>query len=138
MIAMGLSEGLERRRHADRLIADVVDITLEDETIAVAGFAFDQGFPHVGAHAARRGRVEVVVDMNSLGRKIGSQAAEAGDAAHQRVDDGLDQGSRDSGIDGVTPGSQDVSSGLGGLGLRCYDHALRHLVLQSPRATLRR
>src|SRR5262249_1931023 len=67
---------------------------------------------------------------------IDGKAAEAGDTAHQGVDDGLHQRRCNGGVDRAAPGSQDVPPGLRRFGLRGYNHALvRHSILQISERT---
>ena len=131
MIAVHRGIGLERCRHADRLIADVVHIAFENEAVAVASLALDQRLPHLGAHGRRRRRMEIIIGVDLLCRQVSRKAAKAGNAAHERVDDGLNQCGCDSGIDGVAAGGQNIPSRFRGLRLRGYNHALiGHGVLQ--------
>lgn len=102
---MGFSIGFERRRNAYGLIAYVVHVTFENETISVPGFAFDQRLPHIGTYCSRRGGVKVVISVDPLRAKISGKATEARDATHEWVNDGLHQRRRDGGIDSVTSGS---------------------------------
>ncbi len=111
-------------RRADRLVADVVHPALQDEAVAVARLALDQVGPHVGPRAERRRRMGVDVAVELLARHVDAATAEAGDAAHQRIDHALDQRAGDAGIDGIAAFAQDIGAGLGGLGLRGDDHRL--------------
>ena len=57
VLPVRVAVGPQARRHADRLVADVVDPAAQDEAVAVARLGLDQVGPHLGADArAARGR----------------------------------------------------------------------------------
>ena len=117
-ITVCFAEGLERRRHADRLVSDIVHVAFENKSVSVTGFALDQVLPHVGPHGGWSRCVEIVVGMHHLRWKIRGQASEAGNSAHHRVHNGLHQRRRDRGVDGIAAGGSmslpaSVASGCG-------------------------
>ena len=120
---MNFLEGAQRRRHADRLVADIVDTTLEHEAEAVARLALDQVRPHVRPGGGRRGRVEVDIFVRVPPRHVDAGATEARNPAHQRIDDGLDEGCRDRRVDRIAARSHRLDTGLCGLRLRRYNHS---------------
>ena len=64
--------------------------------------------------------VDVAVEI--LARHIDAARAEAGDAAHLRIDYALHECAGDAGIDGITAFAQHVGAGLRRLRLRRHDH----------------
>ena len=67
--------------------------------------------------------MEVDVFVHLPRRHIDAGAAEAGDAAHQRIDHGLHEGRGDRGVDGVSAGPHRLDAGLGRLRLRRHHHS---------------
>jgi hypothetical protein len=61
--------------------------------------------------------------------KIGGQASEARNSTHHGIHNGLDQRRRERGVNGIAASGEYVPSGLCGLGLWSYDHALLHHVI---------
>ena len=118
----GLVKGLERARRGDRAVADIVDPALQDEAEAVARLALDQMLPHGRIGGQRRLAMEVDAAMRARRRQIEMAGAEAGDAAHLRIDHALHQGGGDGGVDGVAAPLQHARAGFGGLRLGGDDH----------------
>ena len=119
--------GLEAARCGDRLIANVVDVVLDDEAEPVFRLRFDQVFPHFRRCLRRRPGVEVDEAMHAELRQVELHGAEAGDSRHLRVHHRLHQRAGDCRIDGVAAVPQGHRPGLDGLGLRRHDHSTRHV-----------
>ena len=108
-------------RDADGLVADLVHAPSQVEALAVARLTLDEAFPHVGPDERRCRRMEVAVTMR-LARQPDRGAAEARDAAHQRIYHALHQPTGNCGIDRVAARPQHIHAGLGRLGLRGHHH----------------
>ena len=70
----------------------------------------------------RRLAVEIDAAMHAPGRQVEMAGAEAGYAAHLRIDHALHERGGDGGIDRVAASLQHARAGLGGLGLGGDDH----------------
>src|SRR5215218_3269916 len=90
-ITVRVGKGSERRRHADRLIADIVDVAFENKAVSVTCFALDQILPHIRSYSGWRGGVKIVVGMQLLRWEIGGETSEAGNSTHHGVNNGLNQ-----------------------------------------------
>ena len=122
-LGLGLPVGAQAPRHGDGLVPDVVHAALQDEAEAVARLALHQVRPHVGARGGGRAPVKVDERVDAAIGQIEVQAAEPGDARHQRVDDPLHQRARHRRVHGVAAGPQRLRARLDGLRLRRHDHA---------------
>ena len=109
---LGFVVGQQRAGRGDRLVANVVDVAIEDEAESVSGFADQQVLPHVGAHGSRRRAVEVDTGVDGLTR-VGAWAAgrqeqlgapESGYAAHLGIDHAGHQGAGHRRIHSVATG----------------------------------
>ena len=120
----GRVERPEGHRGRDRLVADLVDRSLEEEAEAVLGLAPNEVRPHVGAGGERRAAVEVEHPVHAPPREVDVHGAEAGHPAHERIDRGLDERARDRGVDRVPAFPQHVGPGLRRLRLRGGDDSL--------------
>ena len=138
VLGLRLEVGLETTRHGDRLIADVVDVILQEEAEAVPRLADDQVLPHL-----RRGRggslaVEVDKGVDAGFGEIDLHAAEAGDAAHLGIDNTLHQRRYDGRVDRITATPQSLDPGLSCFGLRRRYDPLLHQMLKPARSRSRR
>ena len=70
--------------------------------------------------------MEVEAAVHALARQVEVEGAEAGDAAHLRVDRGLHQRADDRRVDRVAAVPERQRAGLDGLGLGRADHAVGH------------
>src|SRR6184192_597273 len=116
------SVGVPRHRagHADRLVAHVVDRSIEHVAVAVGGLAQEQPLPHVLAHQRAGGRVELEQHVLAV-PVVHEHHATAADAAHLRVEHALRERACDRGVDRVAPAAQNLQADLGGLRLRRDD-----------------
>ena len=113
--------------HGDRLIADIVDLALEQEPEPIACLALDEVRPHVRRHRCGTPRMEIEMQMNAALRHINLHDAEAGDPRHLRIHHALHEGAGDRGIYGVATALQRQRAGFDGLRLRCHDHSAHAL-----------
>jgi hypothetical protein len=120
------SARLRGHRRGDRLVTKLVDRAFQEEPEAVIGLAQNDVFPHVRAHRGGRLAVEIDELMHILPGQVDLHRAEAGNAAHQRIDGGLDQGAGDRRIDRIAAFAQHVGPGLDGLRLGGGDQSLGH------------
>jgi hypothetical protein len=98
---MHLVVSLQRCGHTNRLVTDVVHLSLQYEAKSIAGFALNQMLPHIRACGRRRRGVKVEIFVKVLRWEIDSCAPKPGYAAHQRIDDALHERTADRRIDGI-------------------------------------
>src|ERR1019366_6491427 len=72
---MHLVVSLQRCRHTNRLVTDVVHLSLQYEAKSIAGFALDQMLPHIRACGRRRRGVKVEIFVKVLRWEIDSCAS---------------------------------------------------------------
>src|SRR5207245_1895027 len=118
-------ERLMQPRHrsgdADRLVADVIYPALEHVAVAVGGLADEKALPLVLAAARTGGGVELEQRVARL-RAVDQHHAAAADSTHLGVDDTLDEGARDGGINRVPAALHDLEADLGRDRLRADDY----------------
>ena len=100
---MNFAKRLERTRCGDCLVTEIVYGTLEHKTEAVIGLADEAVFSHVRRRRSRNTAMKVDDFVNILVGKVQVDAAEAGDAAHQRINHGLNETAGDSCVGCVAP-----------------------------------
>src|SRR5438309_7030310 len=110
-----------RSWHSDRLIADVVDPTLEHIAVAVSGLANEEALPLILAGTRTGGGVELEQRIARL-RAMNQHHAAAADAAHLGVDHALDEGAGDGRVHRVPAPLHDLEADLGRDGLRAHDY----------------
>ena len=115
----GLGESSQRARRRDRLIADFVEVFLQDEAEAILRFGDDLVCPHVLGGCQRRAAVKVDERVLSGGWQIELHGTKSSDSAHEGIDHGLDQGARDRRVNCVAARLQGQYAGLHGFRLRC-------------------
>jgi hypothetical protein len=120
--AQRLGQARDRARHADALVAAVVDPALKHVAVAVARLAQEQVLPLVLAHAGARAGVELDHLLPVLAGQVHEHRAGTADAAHHRVDHALHQRAGDRRVHRVAAGAEHVAAGLGGHRLGTDDH----------------
>ena len=120
-----------RAGHRDRLIANVIDPSVEDVAIAVGGFADEQGLPLVFARPRSGGGVKLEQRLATLWvvHEHGTAAAES---AHLRIDHALHECARDRGIDGVAAAPHDLEANLCRERLRADDDGHARKLANAP------
>ena len=104
-VAMQFREPGDCRGHADRGVADVVEVAAQDRQISVVGGGDHEVPPHPRARQAPGARREVD-DRQRAVRGTNRGHAPAPDPAFRRVDDALHEGRNERGFDGVGSGPQ--------------------------------
>ena len=113
-----------RPRHADRLVAHVVDPALEHVAVAISRLAQKAFLPHVLSGAGAGCRIELEQRILTAGVVDEHHTASA-DAAHLRVEHTLHECAGDRRVDRVAAATHHVERDLGRLRLRRDDYGHR-------------
>jgi len=125
-----LMQAGHRARYGDRLIANVVDPSLEHVAIAVGCLANEDRLPLVFARPGAGGAVELEQSVAPL-RAVDEHRATPADAAHLGIDDALHERARDGRVDGVAAAPHDLEADLRRLGLRADDEGHGRKLVQT-------
>src|SRR5205823_292315 len=98
-------------RHADRLVAHVVDPAVEHVAVAVRRLPYEDRLPLVLADLRSRGGVELEQRVAGL-RAVDEHHAAAADAAHLGIDDPLHERARNGGVDRVAAAAHYLEADL--------------------------
>ena len=115
----------DRPRHADRLVAKLVDVAPEDVPSAVRARSKDIVHPHVRFSQRADPGAEVQVCILTRTRHIDRHPAKPANAAVQRISHPLNECCRHRRVNRVTTGPQHFNPHLGGPRLRRHYHAFQ-------------
>ena len=116
----GFVQPRHRAWNAHRLVTHIVHPALEHVAVAVRSLAEEAVLPHVFADERARRRVELE-ERISVPWTVHEHHAAAAEAAHLGVEDALDEGASDGGVDGIAPAPHDLEPDLGRDRLRADD-----------------
>ena len=119
--------GQQRARRGDGLIAEIIDIALENKTKSVTSFAFQQVLPHCVGRAQRCLAVKVDAGMRARLGVINLTSAKTGNAAHLWVDHALYKCRGHRRVNSIAALHQHPGAGFRGLRLSCYNHRVGHV-----------
>ena len=128
--AMGLMHGPISRqitRNHRCLMAQSIDVVLQHEPKAIAGFAQDSVCPDIAGGGLWGGPQEIEILWRTFGGNVNQGCANTAKTTHKRIDDALYQGRSNASIYCIATRHQNQCPGFGRLGLCGRDYSMIHV-----------